>query len=99
FTQVCELAPNDFRGPNNLAWVLVIRPDNSIHDPLRAVQLAQQAVALAPENANCWNTLGIANFRSGRWDAARISFDKAISVGNHTSLEPDTLSLFHLAMA
>jgi len=98
FSQAMRLAPNDHRGPNNVAWVLLIRPDNALHDPLEAIELAQRAVALAPDSAECLNTLGMANFRSGRWEAALVSFEKAIIVRSKTSLEPDCYYLFQLAM-
>ncbi|HMF12630.1 MAG TPA: tetratricopeptide repeat protein, partial [Gemmataceae bacterium] len=43
-----ELAPQNSEAMNGLAWLLAICPDPKLRDPARAVELAQQAVELAP---------------------------------------------------
>jgi serine/threonine protein kinase/Tfp pilus assembly protein PilF len=54
---------------NSLAWFLVNCPDPSFRDPKRALELARKSVNRAPQQADCWNTLGGAYFRAG--DAAQ----------------------------
>jgi serine/threonine protein kinase/tetratricopeptide (TPR) repeat protein len=54
---------------NSLAWFLVNCPDVSFRDPKRALELARKSVNRAPQQADCWNTLGGAYFRVG--DAAQ----------------------------
>lgn len=52
---------------NTLARELSTCPDPKYHDPARAVALAEKAVALAPDVAAYWNTLGIARYRARDW--------------------------------
>ena len=51
---------------NNLAWLLAGRPEAPQPDPIRAVGLAKDAVALAPTVGTYWNTLGVAHYRRRR---------------------------------
>src|SRR5438477_539797 len=60
-----EVAPPSYAGAHNaLAWLLATCPEAKRRDPNRAVKLAQQAVQLAPKDANCWGTLGTAHYRA-----------------------------------
>jgi serine/threonine protein kinase/tetratricopeptide (TPR) repeat protein len=61
----------------DLAWFLVVCRDRSFHNPARAVPLAERAVALAPGNADFLNTLGMAQYRQGQWQAAAASLNRA----------------------
>jgi uncharacterized protein HemY len=65
---------------NNLAWLLVTYPDASRHDPEAAVSYAQRAVALAPENGNDWNTLGVVYYRAGLWQNAKNALEHAMEL-------------------
>jgi WD40 repeat protein len=47
------------------ARALLIYDEAKFGDPAQALELAQEAVNLAPKEARCWNTLGIAHYRSG----------------------------------
>jgi tetratricopeptide (TPR) repeat protein len=62
--------PLDPAACNNLAWLVVSRPEAIRHDPARAVELAKQAVAMAPSSGTYRNTLGVAHYRAGEWSAA-----------------------------
>jgi uncharacterized protein HemY len=55
---------------NALAWLLVNCPDHALRDPAQALQLAKQAVDLAPKMGDYWNTLGAAHYRVGEWQKA-----------------------------
>jgi tetratricopeptide (TPR) repeat protein len=71
-------AAEDFRkaGPlrpkeaNDLAWGLAASPVSAHPQPTLAVELAKQAVQQAPGVALYWNTLGLAHYRAGNWEAA-----------------------------
>jgi serine/threonine protein kinase len=69
--------PDDVGYAHELAWFLVCCADKSFEDPARAVALAQRAVDRHPEIGWFWRTLGIAQYRLGRWQAAVASLDKA----------------------
>jgi serine/threonine protein kinase len=59
---------------NGIAWTLLTCPVPGLRDPARAVGIARKAVELALKEggdaAACWNTLGVALYRTGDWEAA-----------------------------
>jgi serine/threonine protein kinase/WD40 repeat protein/tetratricopeptide (TPR) repeat protein len=55
---------------NWLAWTLATSPNEQDRDPGLAVELAKEAVRQAPGVASYWNTLGVAHYRLGEWEAA-----------------------------
>jgi Flp pilus assembly protein TadD len=71
----------DYSDPyNGLAWLLATCQDTHFRDANQAVQLATKAVKLAPKNGNCWNTLGVANYRAGKWKAAIAALEKSMDL-------------------
>jgi serine/threonine protein kinase/WD40 repeat protein len=81
---------------NNLAWQLATSADEKHRDPARAVELAKKAIERAPLEAIYWNTLGVAQYRAGDYQAAIVALAKA------EELQPDTafaFNAFFLAMA
>jgi hypothetical protein len=81
--QARSLLPFDDRGNqfNRLAWILVMCPLMELRDPPQAVSLAQQAVALAPDEADYWNTLGVAQYRAGDCAQATETLRKSMGIG------------------
>jgi tetratricopeptide (TPR) repeat protein len=65
---------------NNLAWAFITADNPAIWDPVHAIQLAQTAIQLAPNEGNYWNTLAVAQFRARDDQAARSSFARAMSL-------------------
>ncbi len=81
--KVLAIQPDDARACNGLAWQLCTAGDRSLWNAERAVELAKKAVALNP-NANAhWNTLGVAQYRAGDYQAAHESLNKAMAIGCH----------------
>ena len=66
---------------NKLAWRLVTCPDPDERKPDQAVELAKKAVELCPNNVNCWNTLGTAQYRAGHWKPSAIAFEEVRRLG------------------
>lgn len=62
---------------NNLAWLLLTWPDPDRWDPPTALNLARDAVRLAPEEGNYWNTLGVALFRTGANEEASEALNRS----------------------
>jgi tetratricopeptide (TPR) repeat protein len=75
--ELAERSPDVPGYMKDLAWFLVACADRSFHDPARAVPLAQKAVAMSRENADFLNTLGMAQYRHGQWQAAVASLNEA----------------------
>jgi serine/threonine protein kinase/WD40 repeat protein/Tfp pilus assembly protein PilF len=80
---------------NNLAWRLVTGPPG-LRDPERAVELAREAVSKAPDTAIYLNTLGVAQYRAGRFAAAIATLENSLTAGKG---QADAFDLFFLAMA
>jgi serine/threonine protein kinase/Flp pilus assembly protein TadD len=78
-----------------LAWVLAIRPDSHQRYPGVALDLAQQAVDLAPQDGDVQQTLGIAQYRASNFQAAVQALDKAVEL----RCLRDVVSWLFLAMA
>jgi uncharacterized protein HemY len=78
-----------------LAWLRATAPDREVRDSAQAVTLARQCTHLAPDYRNCWNTLGVALYRSGKW---RDSL-KALAMSMELPGGGDAYDLFFAAMA
>jgi eukaryotic-like serine/threonine-protein kinase len=95
YTKALELKPGIPILCNNLAWILATCPDLRLRDAGRAVELATQATARAPEQRIFWNTLGAAHYRAGNWKAAIVALKKSAEL-RHGG---DSFDWFFLAMA
>ncbi len=62
---------------NDLAWVLATDPDPAIRDPARALGLAEEAVRDSTDPSACWNTLGVARYRSGDFPGAVEALERS----------------------
>jgi tetratricopeptide (TPR) repeat protein len=94
----CRLAlPHDEQGEiaNDLAWYLVDCPAEALRAPAEAVGLARNAVKLAPEMGEYWNTLGVANYRAGEFQSAVIALSRSMELRSGG----DAADHFFLAMA
>jgi Flp pilus assembly protein TadD len=80
---------------NTLAWFLATCPNLAHRDPARAVALARKAVQDLPESGAVWNTLGVAHYRAGDWDACIAALDRATSLNR----EEEGSDWLFLAMA
>jgi uncharacterized protein HemY len=79
---VAELKPDWAGGCNVSAWLLATAADPKSRDPQAAVRLAQKAVAQAPQTGEFWNTLGVAHYRAGDWNAAVEALEKGMALRN-----------------
>jgi tetratricopeptide (TPR) repeat protein len=80
---------------NALAWLLANCPDRTLRDPSQALQLAKQAVVLAPKMGDYRNTLGAAYYRVGEWQKAV----EALNESRKLHQDSDPTDWFFLAMA
>ncbi len=62
--------PNDFKLWNNLAWLYATAEDSKIRDGKKAVQYAQEALTLAPNDHHVWSTLSEAHYIAGNYEKA-----------------------------
>jgi tetratricopeptide (TPR) repeat protein len=81
FSKAIDLDPKHDIAINALAWQLGTCPDAKLRNSGRAVELAKKAVQLAPEQGAYWNTLGVAHYRAGDWQAAVAALNKSVELG------------------
>jgi tetratricopeptide (TPR) repeat protein len=93
--KVVELNPKDATSHNSMAWHLATCLDAKFRDPKRAVELAEQAVELAPNERAYWNTLGVAHYGASDWQAAVKALNKSMELCQGG----DSYDWFFLAMA
>jgi tetratricopeptide (TPR) repeat protein len=86
---------SDAAACNSAAWELATAPFEEFLAPGLAVELAEKAVELAPQDGNIWNTLGVAEFRAGDWKAGVAALDKSMALRDGG----DSFDWFFLAMA
>jgi tetratricopeptide (TPR) repeat protein len=75
-----EVDPEDPGLLNDLAWYLATCLDPNVRDPAGAVRLAQRALERAPQAAAIWNTLGVAQYRAGKWKAAVKTLEQSMAL-------------------
>jgi tetratricopeptide (TPR) repeat protein len=79
YEKAIALAPEDPHSRINIAWVLATAPDASIRDGIKAVEFAQQAVALSGgKDPKFLRTLAAAYAESGRFSEAITTTKQAI---------------------
>jgi tetratricopeptide (TPR) repeat protein len=95
FNQALKLEPGSAMALNNLSWFLATCPDPQFRDINQALDLAERAVELAPQGCENWNTLGVAQYRAGKWAAAVVALEKS----GELRKGGDSFDWFFLAMA
>ncbi len=88
--------PNTLASMQTLIELLANCPDVKLRDPKRAVELAMNAVELAPRSGWSWHVLGWARYRNGAWKESIAALEKSIEVRNDGG---DSWHWFFLAMA
>jgi tetratricopeptide (TPR) repeat protein len=83
------------RSCNDRAWVLATGPGPG-RELGRALVLGRRAVALDPGHADALNTLGVVQYRAGRYAEAIATLERSLAAGQGHS---DAWDLFFLAMA
>jgi uncharacterized protein HemY len=95
-SEVVKRGAENPRVKNQLAWLYGTCPTPRFQDPERAVRLAMEAVTACPARAAFWNTLGVAHYRTRRWDLAAAELKKSIELKKGVG---DSCDYFFLAMA
>jgi len=97
FQKLASRTLNDVAsGLNYVAWDLIMFPERANADMQRALRSAEEAVSLAPDEGNYYNTLGVARYRTGDWKGAIEALRTSMELGHWAGLSFDA---FFLAMA
>jgi tetratricopeptide (TPR) repeat protein len=89
YQKVVEMEPDNVTALNNLAFLLMEHSHNSSS----ALQFAQHAKELAPDDAAVDDTLGWIYYQTGRFAAAADRFQSSVN------RQPTARRLYHLAMS
>jgi len=81
FREAVNLAPERSDGYFSLATLLVTCPDTAVRDARQAVEFARKATEIGPKYGANWRTLGMAEYRLGRWQAALDAMNKGVELG------------------
>ena len=81
FRNAARLDPKDRYASRSVAWILTLARDEALLDPAEAVLHARRAVALAPEDPEDLEMLGMALYASGSFEEAREVIERAVDFG------------------
>ena len=79
-TDLIEERPNDFQLKNNLAWLYATAEDPAFRDGQKAVELAQEAMVIAPNIHNVWSTLAEAYYATGEYEKANRAISHMVGL-------------------
>jgi WD40 repeat protein len=94
-----DSAVEDINDLNTAAWELVVSPDRNSDDYARALRFAQAAAKGDAQPLEALNTLGVAQYRAGRFRDAIESLTKCDERRVKEEGKPDFADLAFLAMA
>jgi tetratricopeptide (TPR) repeat protein len=87
-TKAIELKPDNIDVLNKLAWVFAAVDNTSIHNAQKAVEFAQQGCELTGyKDPMLLDTLAVAYAAAGRFDEAKATAEKALSIAKETGRE------------
>jgi hypothetical protein len=94
---VAQSWPEDSDSLNAGSWNVVALQDQSTEAYHRALHAAEQAVKLAPDNGMILNTLGVAQYRVGKYAEAKETLTRTLEMNTQRGPLPSDLAF--LAMA
>ena len=87
-TKEIELKPGNIDVLNKLAWLFAAVYNTSIHNAQKAVEFAQRGCELTSYNdPMLLDTLAVAYAAAGRFDEAKATAEKALSLAKETGRE------------
>ena len=80
YRKAIDLKPDFAQAHNQYAWLLATCPQSALRNPSQAVESAKKATELAPKEGGYWNTLGVAQYRVGAWQAAITALERSMAL-------------------
>jgi len=84
---LAEDYPEDYQALNNLAWTYATAEDPTYRDAASAIDLAQQALVLAPYDHHIWSTLSEAYFVSGQYEKANRAIQHLVKMATTKKIQ------------
>jgi tetratricopeptide (TPR) repeat protein len=94
--QMLKEMPKDYEIKNNTAWIYATARDVKIRNGRRAVQLAQEALMLNPNDCHVESTLAEAYFISGRYDKALRHAEQALQMGRQGNVNANLIEQYQI---
>ena len=91
--------PRDHRLLNNLSWVFSTATDLRYRDPQRALQLAQDAILIAPGDFHVWSTLANAHYVCGNFQQAQRIMRQCLELAKIRNAPAASLRNYEVQMA
>ena len=82
-----EMDPQDYFVVNNLAWLYATARDVKVRDGKKAVDLARQALLIAPNDYHVWSTLAEAYYVCGEYPRAVKAAESARFIAQSLGLQ------------
>ena len=79
---------------NRCAWAIASVKDRDVKDVEHGLRLASQAAEAKPQDANFQHTLGVAQYRAGKFDSALASLEESVALKS----KPSPYDFLFLAM-
>lgn len=80
--------PDDFFVKNNIAWVYATARDLGVRDGAKAVRYAQDALFVAPNSYQVWNTLSEAYYVMGEYERSARAAEEAVRISTAANVAP-----------
>jgi hypothetical protein len=96
---LAEHWPEDPDAFNNASWQIVRVPGATAEQYAQALRYAEAACRMEPENGNSLNTLGIAQYRAGRYQEALATLTRSDQIHSKVGKGSQPADLAFLAMA
>jgi eukaryotic-like serine/threonine-protein kinase len=97
--EIANCQPESPLALNNLSWQVTARPGAGAADYAMALRQAQGACRLAPVNGNFLNTLGIAEYRAGKYQQAIATLTRSDKLNSTSKQGRQPADVAFLAMA
>ena len=92
FQRAHAIRPHDHLILNNLAWVYATTTDPRLRSGEKALEMAREALVIAPEDHHVWSTMAEAYFISGDYAKAGHCAREALRLAELAGLSPDRTS-------
>ncbi len=93
--QVRTTMPADGGRLNQMSWEVVRQPGREAEQYLRALRWAEAASRVAPDSGMVLNTLGVAQYRTGRYARAVGTLERAADLNKGTPADLAFLAMAH----
>lgn len=90
--------PDEAQIINNYAWILATASDYRYRNPARALELARDAVLLAPDNYHIWSTLAEAHYINGNFEKAVQVLSRGIELAIANKAPDEVIMNFKVQM-